>query len=195
MSLPWYEVVSAETPLDQGDILMACPVVGWREGPIDLRAEEEASRRLRDTVEVSETDVIVMTQTCDLAQNKVRYVVLCPHYALSVYREAWEASQRASGQSPTVKSWASHIDHIAAGHIWNLSLLNAEDGSDYQIEHRVVDFQEVLSLPRDFLESYLQQMGQPRLHLRPPYREHLSQAFARFFMRVGLPTDIRKDWR
>ena len=26
--------------------------------------------------------------------------------------------------------------------------------------------------------------------LLPPYREHLSQAFARFFMRVGLPLDI-----
>jgi hypothetical protein len=26
--------------------------------------------------------------------------------------------------------------------------------------------------------------------LLPPYREHLSQAFARFFMRVGLPVDI-----
>jgi hypothetical protein len=24
----------------------------------------------------------------------------------------------------------------------------------------------------------------------PPYREHLSQAFARYFMRVGLPSDI-----
>jgi len=23
-----------------------------------------------------------------------------------------------------------------------------------------------------------------------PYREHLAQAFARFFMRVGLPVDI-----
>ena len=28
------------------------------------------------------------------------------------------------------------------------------------------------------------------LRLLPPYGEHLSQAFARFFMRVGLPVDI-----
>ena len=28
-----------------------------------------------------------------------------------------------------------------------------------------------------------------RLRLLPPYREHLSQSFARFFMRVGLPID------
>ena len=140
-------------------------------------------------------DVVVMTQTCDLAQNKVRYVILCPHYALSVYREVWEAAQRAAEQIPTAKSWARHVDHIAAGQIWNLALLNAEDGTDYQAEHRIVDFQEVLSLPREFLESWLLSEGQSRLRLRPPYRKHLSQAFARFFMRVGLPTDIRKDWR
>ena len=32
-----------------------------------------------------------------------------------------------------------------------------------------------------------------RLRLLPPYREHLSQAFARYFMRVGLPVDIDKE--
>ncbi len=32
--------------------------------------------------------------------------------------------------------------------------------------------------------------GGDRLRLLPPYREHLSQAFARLFMRVGLPADI-----
>lgn len=26
--------------------------------------------------------------------------------------------------------------------------------------------------------------------LNSPYKEHLSQAYARFFMRVGLPTNI-----
>jgi hypothetical protein len=28
------------------------------------------------------------------------------------------------------------------------------------------------------------------IRLLPPYREHLAQAFARFFMRVALPVDI-----
>jgi len=29
-----------------------------------------------------------------------------------------------------------------------------------------------------------------RQRLLPPYREHLAPAFARFFMRVGLPIDV-----
>ena len=32
-----------------------------------------------------------------------------------------------------------------------------------------------------------------RLRLCPPYREHLAQSFARFFMRVGLPIDIPEE--
>lgn len=48
----------------------------------------------------------------------------------------------------------------------------------------------VYSVPRSFLESLLKQRMQSRLRLLPPYREHLSQAFARFFMRVGLPVPI-----
>jgi hypothetical protein len=30
-----------------------------------------------------------------------------------------------------------------------------------------------------------------RMVLPPPYREHLAQAFARYFMRVGLPHDAK----
>jgi hypothetical protein len=55
-------------------------------------------------------------------------------------------------------------------------------------ELRVVDFRNVFSLPFDFLKSYCAE-GE-RLRLLPPYREHLSQAFARFFMRVGLPVPV-----
>ncbi len=44
------------------------------------------------------------------------------------------------------------------------------------------------------LETLLLNRNQPRLRLLPPYREHLSQAFARFFMRVGLPVAVATAW-
>jgi hypothetical protein len=53
---------------------------------------------------------------------------------------------------------------------------------------RVVDFRRVYSLPVAFVRKRASLSG--RLRLMPPYREHLSQSFARFFMRVGLPIDI-----
>jgi hypothetical protein len=57
-----------------------------------------------------------------------------------------------------------------------------------------VDFHEVFTLPRPVLESLLTAREVPRPQLLPPYREHRSQAFARFFMRVGLPTPVTKTW-
>jgi len=44
-------------------------------------------------------------------------------------------------------------------------------------------------VPFDFIVDLAKKKGK-RLRLLPPYREHLSQAFARFFIRVGLPVDI-----
>lgn len=49
---------------------------------------------------------------------------------------------------------------------------------------RVVDFRRVSALPLKSLRTRVLTQ-QRRLRLLPPYREHLSQAFARFFMRVG----------
>ncbi len=57
-----------------------------------------------------------------------------------------------------------------------------------------MDFHDIFTLPREFLEGFLSRLSAPRLRLLPPYREHLSQAFARFFMRVGLPQSLEKSW-
>ena len=194
MGLPWYEAVQADSPLDQGDLILGCPVLAWRQAPDATYQSIGPGEALLTFAEVAAADAVVMTQTCDLAQNRVRFVALCPHYGLDLCRGAWEAMQRAHGQSLATKAWAAHLDRIAAGQIWNLAMLNSEEGPDYSAELRIVDFREVFSLPRAFLEAWLAERGEPRLRLRPPYREHLSQAFARFFMRVGLPTDIRKTW-
>jgi hypothetical protein len=72
--------------------------------------------------------------------------------------------------------------------------LNRFDHADLTTAIRVVDFHDLFTVPRGFLEAVLRQRGLPRLRLLPPYREHLSQAFARFFMRVGLPQPIDRVW-
>lgn len=58
----------------------------------------------------------------------------------------------------------------------------------FERELRVVDFRRLYSLPIAYVRRKLGTV--PRLRLLPPYREHLSQALARYFMRVGLPVDI-----
>jgi len=53
----------------------------------------------------------------------------------------------------------------------------------------VVDFRQIFSLPVPYLRKHAASLGS-RWRLQSPYREHFSQAFARFFMRVGLPAAI-----
>ena len=53
----------------------------------------------------------------------------------------------------------------------------------------VCDFRSLFGIHLTTLKELAAQQS-PRLRLLPPYREHLAQAFARFFMRVGLPIDV-----
>jgi hypothetical protein len=194
MSNPWYRKAAAEQPLTQGDLILSCPVVCWRPGVrLDFSSGQEILP-VGQLLEAERVHVIVMTQACDLEHAKVRNVVLCPLYALGTYKAAWESVQRSKGQNPTEKAWKRFCDDICDGAIWNLSLLNAEDVGGIAIEHSVVDFHEVFTLPRQVLESLLKARNQDRPQLLPPYREHLSQSFARFFMRVGLPTPVVRAW-
>ena len=98
------------------------------------------------------------------------------------------------GQNPTPKAWTSQCNDIRDGFLWNLTILDAGSCDELSTDHRIVDFHEVHTVPRMFLESLLRGRGQPRLRLLPPYREHVSQAFARFFMRVGLPVPVTSVW-
>ena len=193
MSEHWYAPASQDAPLDQGDIIFDCPVVSWKDHVL-IAQDDGMTDALKGEIELAKEDVVVMTQTCDLAQGKIHYVILCPHCSLSEYREDWERIQEKRDQNPTDRSWAKHMTDIAAGQIWNRSMLNSEEGEEHNMDHRIVDFHEVFSLPRSFLESWILAENPERLRLRPPYREHLSQAFARFFMRVGLPTEIVQCW-
>ena len=125
---------------------------------------------------------------------KVRNIVACPHLSLSDYKATWEAFLRQRNQGPTAKAWRTHCNDIKDGYAWNLSILNQSTVTGLEFEHRIVDFHEVFTIPREFLESLLAARGRARPRLLSPYREHLSQAFARYFMRVGLPVAVDTVW-
>jgi len=190
---PWYEAVNVNTGLTQGDIIFNCPVIRWASKPIEPETDPEVEV-LKSLVEVDEIDVVVITQACDLENKKVENVILCPHFSLEKYKKDWENAMKELGQNPTSKAWGKYCEDIKNGYVWNLAMLNEGSIGELSLTHRVVDFHDVYTIPRTFLESLLQRRGQLRLRLRPPYREHLSQAFARFFMRVGLPMGVTKVW-
>ncbi len=194
MNETWYEVVGPEVRLTQGDWIADCPLLAWDAAALPPSGEELDA--LRGAARSLRADVVVMTQACDLEHDKVRNVVLCPHLSLSQFHAVWEKALQQAGQNPTAKAWRNTCCDIADGFVWNLTFLNRFAGNERfpEQELRVVDFHDLFTIPRSFLEGLLRRRSRARLRLLPPYREHLSQAFARYFMRVGLPAPLDRTW-
>jgi hypothetical protein len=169
---PWYKTVTGDE-IEQGDILCSCPVFL---PPKDL-ADEWPPKSA--TFGWKERDVIVMTQSCDLVKDreKVKEVLLCP---------LWKLSEIDGGYLATDEG----REHVRRGNLPGYHMVNACGLTGHEVEVRIVDFRRVHVLPLAFVRCFAEK-SRERLRLLPPYREQLSQAFARFFMRVGLPTDIR----
>ena len=170
LNYPWYEVITGSGLL-QGDILYKCPVLVPAS---QVPNAPEGTEHLLEYA-IAELDVVVMSQSCDLEQKKLDLVLVCPHWSISEFGDQQNYFRSSRGK-----------EELKRGGAPGYHLLNRCDIDGWVQEARVVDFRNVYSLPFTFLEQYAEQHKE-RLRLLPPYREHLSQAFARFFMRVGLP--------
>lgn len=162
MTESWYTSVSYDKPVTQGDLVEDCPVLTWRD--VDGFDQKQPEATLTAARHAVRTDVVTMTQACDLEQHHVSSVTLCPHHSLSRYQEFWEEDQKSRDQEPTKKSWRKHCDQLKQGFAWNLAMLARVPGG----EVRVVDFHHVFTVPRAFLETYLHSTRRPRHRLLPP---------------------------
>lgn len=163
MPYPWYELVSPDRPFEQGDFIPDCPVVIPKTPLAGTPTEIQA--------EIVITDVVVMSQSCDLAKGNVEFVLACPVVRKDGYEQKLEEIRK--GRQP-----AYHL----------LNKCDVPSKPEFAKDYLIVDFRNVYSVEFAFLKEFMK--SKSRLRLLPPYREHLSQAFARFFMRVGLPSDI-----
>lgn len=168
--MPSFWIETHGQTLEQGDYLQECwiPIVGEGFGPEKSKSE----------VSVEQRDLIIVTQSCDLVDEKNRLAALCPIYALS----HWEQFSPAFGKKGV---WES----VRKGRVEGLHMLGAIDDPSENRSALVVDFRQIFSLPVAYLQTHAGNLGK-RWRLQSPFREHLSQAFARFFMRVGLPAAI-----
>lgn len=172
MSESWYEVVAGDA-LSQGDLLLGFPI--YR---ITSRATEEGEQV--DVVE-EQHDVIVLTQSCDLANGKVNEILVA---AVLSYEEI---VARDGEQNPRLKSKAFRKAAVE-GNLPPYSLLQKRESSPV-LAWSLVDFHNLFSVPRVLAKDVANTSGE-RLRLVSPYREHLAQAFARYVMRVGLPSTL-----
>lgn len=166
---PWFQRVEDST-VQQGEILRDFPIV-------------QANLRYRDGQPVLEGnaiarayDVVVLTQSCDLdALGKIENVLLCPCPLVTPF----------AAQNPNFDT-AAKRSAIQKGRVEGLYMISPCTLDGFTCETRIVNFKQVVTVPEQLLRD-VAAFQIPRVRLASPYREHLSQAFARFIMRVGLP--------
>lgn len=169
----WVQV--NESTLMQGDYLPGCLVPTPVFDPTNYGKNSE----IQDVqIDVNELDLIVLTQSCDLESKKVGRVLLCTIYHIAEFEEN-NSKFKKKGQ------W----NEVLKGRIEGLHLLASPTNPDNNKEALVVDFRDIHTLPYEYVLKHASNLND-RWRLKSPYLEHFSQAFARLFMRVGLPSAI-----
>lgn len=168
---PGFWIQTSGDSLAQGDFLRECLV------PIFDPSFRVGAIQAQD-VPVCSANLIIVTQSCDLENNKAQFVALCPIYGLE---EFTRINQRFSKKNER--------DEIRKGRHEGLHMLGSPTNPENNLEALIVDFRQIYSLPFTYLSDHAANLGS-RWRLQSPFLEHFSQAFARFFMRVGLPSSI-----
>lgn len=164
----WYELIEDDKNIEQGDFVINCPLII---PPKDISLDKDLEP------DVKEYNVIVMSQSCDIQNNKLKIVLVCPFYKLEVFSDLKTLYKKKEAR-----------ENLRVGHYPGYHLLNNPNINGFD-DLLVVSFRDVFGIHYEFLKNFTANHTK-RLRILSPYREHLSQAFARFFMRVGLPSDI-----
>ena len=155
----------ASTELSQGDILDGCPILVWKLAPPPLDLDVPPETRI--------IRVVVLTQACDLAQDKTTRVVVAPVH---------EAAELVAGN--ILKAGAIR-DQVRRGLVFGWYFLPAAP-SPINLGESIVDLREPHTIERSTLE-YLVGAGKRACRIRTPWREHLAQHFGTTYTRIALP--------
>ncbi len=153
-----------EAAVDQGDIIDGCPLFGIAEfdsvKPESVTAEQSAAR------------VVVLTQTCDLANQKVSHAIV------SVVLDAESLVTSGGVKAADVRG------PIRAGRVFGWYFLPKSD--ELGLREMIVDFRQLHTVRLDLLTA-LCQSGKRVARVESLYREHLNKHFADSYSRIGLP--------
>ena len=72
-NITWYITLDSNDPLSQGELIRDCPVI------IPPKKLDQKKYMLN----VKQYDVIIVSQSCDIEQEKIDYILLCPYYTLN----------------------------------------------------------------------------------------------------------------
>lgn len=172
----WYEVIKNgdgfSDMLMQGDLVPRCPCAL---PPAEITSDSEDV-----TVKVIRYNAVIMSQTCDIVQNKISFVLVSPYWTLEEFEQL----------SPHFKS-ENNKEALRRGYQHGFILLDKCNIEGFENDYYVIDCRYAFSVPLTTLKRRIGEL-ENRLRLKPPYREYASYHFGNFFGRVGLPKEIAK---
>lgn len=159
-----------DAPIDQGDGIDGCPLVAI--------TEFDPTNPSMPTVEHAIGRVVVLTQTFDLANQKVSQVI--------VARVLDAAELVAAGQLK-----ASDVrGPIRAARVFGWYFLPKSD--ELGLGEMIVDLRHLQTIRLEILTA-LSLSGRRIARVEPLYREHLNKHFADSYSRIGLPEPYETD--
>lgn len=164
----WYEIVPQDEVLNQGDILIGCPII-VPEHPTSYLALKE-QRVTEAKAKVYFDNVVVLTQGCLIAGPNGPKVEMVTVAQISEVRgEGW-----------------GFVSDVRKGKRPPYHLLNKFEQDGMILDYQIVEFANTYSIPYKLLDDFRLNVG-PRLRLKSPYLEELAQRYGLFFSKVGLP--------
>jgi hypothetical protein len=153
-----------DDPIDQGDLIDRFPVAEVREVQSDGQEPPTIDSDLRR--------VVVLTQTCDLANTKVSTANVAEVFEAN-YLVGLGAFKPADVRGP-----------LRAGRIWGVYFLPADP--TLGLNEMIVDLRRLHTVRLDHLVDWCR-AGRRLARVQPLSREHLARHFAETFGRIGLP--------
>ena len=157
-------------PIDQGDLFAQCPIA-----TIERFDPQDPGGPL---VNASLAIVVVLTQTCDLAQARTsRATVAIAHSAEELINQGRLKSADVRGP-------------IRSARVYGWYFLPSS--SEFGIPELIVDFRNLHTVSISVLDS-LRSIGFRKGRVLSPYREHLAKHFADTYSRIGLPEPYQTE--
>lgn len=157
-------------PIDQADIIDGYPISSVV--TFDLNGVRPPE------IDVANSRVIVLTQTCDLAHEKANWV------SVATVLDAQALVDQGMLKRDNIRS------AIRAGRVFGWYFLPKSESLG--LPEMIVNLRHLHTASLDLLGE-LCLRGQRRARLLCPYREHLAKHFADTFSRIGLPEPYETD--
>ncbi len=146
----WWAKISGQS-LMQGDLVPDCRLPIFVENPVP-RVDDEPS-----SVEVKLARLIVVSQSCDLANGKIEFVALCPIHTLQEF-EVSNPDFKLKGRWEPIRKETKPALHLIA----------SPDAPEDNRSSYVVDFGHIVSVPLEYLKGHAGRLGD-RWRLESPF--------------------------